>query len=460
MAKFILFPVQFLVLFGITTFLSLEITIQQNFPERIPAEGECEVELTINKSSVSGFAKFQHTFPEGVEVKSVEAAGATFTYAQQKMKFIWMALPEEETFTVKYHLNITDPSITEVELGGTFSYLEDNKRMVYDVPPEKLAVGEDPQTVEEQVNPYAQVERQVSDLGNQQFRIDIHVKKENVSGFAKIQDFLPAGAVASNMAEMGSVFSVVDNKVKFVWMNLPEESAFTVSYQLDLAASTVKNPNEIKGEFAFIHKGQTEKVAIVPEGSTTEPEPAGEAPVASTEAEDPTPETTPSTEPEPSLAVVTDPEPVQPEPETPPTSKDPETTKPEPKPEPEAKPKPAPVQPKPTPKPEPKPAPITSVPDPKTGVNYRVQLLAGHNNVNASYFERQHAYQDIFFIENHEGWFKYTTGNFNEYRKARDGRERVKGAYNFPGPFVVAYNNGERITVQEALMITHQKWVK
>ena len=55
---------------------------------------------------------------------------------------------------------------------------------------------------------------------------------------------------------------------------------------------------------------------------------------------------------------------------------------------------------------------------------------------------------------------KYTTGDFLAYKQARDGREEIKSNYTFPGPFVVAYNNGERITVQEALMISNQKWVK
>ena len=45
------------------------------------------------------------------------------------------------------------------------------------------------------------------------------------------------------------------------------------------------------------------------------------------------------------------------------------------------------------------------------------------------------------------------------YKKARNKRESL-GSYKFPGPFVTAYNNGDRITVQEALMITKQDWVQ
>ena len=46
---------------------------------------------------------------------------------------------------------------------------------------------------------------------------------------------------------------------------------------------------------------------------------------------------------------------------------------------------------------------------------------------------------------------------FDRYRAAREQRQAYLDAnYNFPGPFVTAYNNGERITVQEALMIAKQ----
>jgi hypothetical protein len=50
-------------------------------------------------------------------------------------------------------------------------------------------------------------------------------------------------------------------------------------------------------------------------------------------------------------------------------------------------------------------------------------------------------------------------GTFNDYKGARDKREGMKNK-GVSGAFVTAYNSGKRITVQEALMITSQKWLR
>ena len=62
-------------------------------------------------------------------------------------------------------------------------------------------------------------------------------------------------------------------------------------------------------------------------------------------------------------------------------------------------------------------------------------------------------------MDMHEGWHKFTVGQFNRYKEARNHRENVRSNNKIVGPFVTAYNQGTRITVQEALMITKQQWV-
>ena len=464
MFKLLLIPLNLFFLVGLSSLLDGGIEISQEAPDRIPTQGTCEVTLTINKGNIAGFAKFQHAFPEGVTIEEIETAGATFTFSDQKMKWIWMALPQEESFVIKYKLTIDNPDLTEVELGGAFSYLQENNRKSFFVPSKMLLIGEEPQ--EEVKEPVVATKRTVTDEGNGNYLVAVELKREHVAGFAKIQEYIPQNATATGVEEQGSVFSVVNNKVKFVWMNLPEAETFTVSYRINTGGSAL-DETQLTGEFAYIHDGQTMKASILADGVQ----------LAENNSENPSAaepeETTPEPVQEEVVAEETTPEPIVEEPTVIPTPVEPAEeevaqTNTEEVPAQEEEPaeeiavnqtveeEPAVVQ----EQPKPIKKKVTTVPVANSGVNYRVQLIAGHNNVDANYFSSQYQYAGSFIVETHEGWMKYTTGDYPIYRDARDGREGIKTNYAFPGPFVVAYNNGERITVQEALMITNQKWVQ
>ena len=94
-----------------------------------------------------------------------------------------------------------------------------------------------------------------------------------------------------------------------------------------------------------------------------------------------------------------------------------------------------------------------------TGISFKVQIVASHKSVSESYINKHYGINESIALESHEGWVKYTVGGYAEYRSARDKRQKLS-PYDLPGPFVTAYNSGERITVQEALMVANQDWVK
>ena len=96
-------------------------------------------------------------------------------------------------------------------------------------------------------------------------------------------------------------------------------------------------------------------------------------------------------------------------------------------------------------------------PSGQDGVAYRVQIAAGHNLVGEKYFKKLNITDEVQ-IEIHDGWHKYTVGNFPMYRDARDYRVYIWNNSPIHDAFVAAYNSGLRITVQEALMIGNQKW--
>jgi len=101
---------------------------------------------------------------------------------------------------------------------------------------------------------------------------------------------------------------------------------------------------------------------------------------------------------------------------------------------------------------------ITNIQTPNTMVSYRVQIAAGHKKIVAvPYFSKRKVKEPID-IEMLDGWYKYTIGSFEKYLQARNKRNIVWKQTPIKDAFVTAYNSGQRITVQEALMISNQTW--
>ena len=102
---------------------------------------------------------------------------------------------------------------------------------------------------------------------------------------------------------------------------------------------------------------------------------------------------------------------------------------------------------------------VTNTPAPQTGlVAYKVQVGAFRDGITIDKYQKKFNLNEQINLENHEGWTKLITGNFKDYKSARDKRNNLRNKVKTA--FVTAYNQGERITVQEALMITNQQWVK
>ena len=92
--------IQVLGLFFYQLILTGDLAVTQKFPNSLIQGKEVVIEITINKENVNGFAKFQQVLPEGFTAEPIETKGATFSFKDSKVKFIWMALPVEKEFTI------------------------------------------------------------------------------------------------------------------------------------------------------------------------------------------------------------------------------------------------------------------------------------------------------------------------------------------------------------------------
>lgn len=461
---FTLFNIAGLLLFNL--FFAGDVSIVQDLPARMEPGTEVRVTVTVNKAQVSGFAKLQIDLPPGLSASAIETRGASFTFADGKAKFIWMALPAQPSFKVSYTLSADANASGTLPVIARLSYIEDNERKTADMKPATILVGTGAvaaQPVQEQqahsndivsaapggVIPDAILTdapglpsqvgpgdvgatRKVTQTGKGELLVEVTVAKGNIRGFGKLQENLPQGFTALEKTSDDAIFSASGRMVKFVWLNLPSKNELRVSYRL-IAPDNATGTYTINGEFGYLLNDLTQR-AVVGSSSFNVDGTFGQEEIAEQQPAAPVPPTTTSQAPAPAPKA------------TPPAS-----TKPEPA---RAQAAPKATAPVTTPK-------ATSTPAPEGGISFKVQITAAHREVGKPYFEQRHRYFGDFSIEHNEGWIKYVTGNFDRYRAARDQRQAyVDAQHNFPGPFVTAYNNGERITVQEALMIAKQSWVQ
>jgi hypothetical protein len=94
-------------------------------------------------------------------------------------------------------------------------------------------------------------------------------------------------------------------------------------------------------------------------------------------------------------------------------------------------------------------------------LNYQVQVGAFTNaKVTSKKLKKKFKINESINSEMQAGFSKFMIGSHTEYKDARNQRETMQKVNGVKSAFVVAYNEGKRITVQEALMITNQKWFK
>ncbi len=313
------------------------------------------------------------------------------------------------------------------------------------------------------------------------YKVMLTIRKLDLKGFAKLLETIPANAKASAQKTGGASFSQLDNAVKFVWVSLPKEEELTLEYQL-VYTQALGSTQKISGEFSYLENDQSKKLKVSGQeffsaeaeqqalAAVTEAK-TSTAPVEQKASETPAVNTTTNTPVSPvnnSIAATTPTttEPAKKE-ETSPVATTQvateTTTNTENKTQAAA--------------PETKTPESTVVADAnktqtpatennftgagmkKGQVNYGVQIGAYKKSYKADYYVKKYGITEKIRTDMHEGYTKCIIGSFDEYKDARDHREGIRNK-GLSGAFVTAYNSGKRITVQEALMISNQKWYR
>lgn len=483
-------------------------TITQYIPNSALTGTEFIEEIVISKpASVNSFAKFEQQLPKGMVAVGLDIKGGTLTQDENNLvKIVWYKISDLDQFTVKLRILVDyETSLNEYSISSRFAYLENNSRFDITSSASKITIEKGaPKPLEEDEKELTKVAdttmhraltdnidkmlreagvacTQVSEmLSKTEAKIDVRVIKGKVTGFAKIEEPICEGVTAVNIESGGAVFSFVDGKVKYVWTELPAGENVTVSFKLvrNKEAGWL-NRCTVEGDFSYLEGEKSlrcnfNSVTVDFEKGIT----VSNVPMPSNAAAQIAVNENKPNEPEqnPAVAVSNSNERVS-SPEQSSTqktieavhekTKEPESAKNETEPITATKTEQAKTSESAEASNEKKTSSSNETNNTNTapaaptlaGLIFKVQVCATHRTVDATFVKNNYKLPDDVMQEMHEGWFKFTVGGYGQYAEARNKREAL-APFNLPGPFVTAYNNGNRITVQEALMISKQQWVK
>ena len=274
------------------------------------------------------------------------------------------------------------------------------------------------------------------------FTVEVTIHKADIIGFAKFQVELPEGFTATPAETKNGTFSFTDHKVKFIWMTLPADQEFKISYKI-FVAPTATGIKSVGGTFAYVENNETQKVYLQATSisinkdasSTTNPSAASPATSTTETSETKTPETVGEIKKENTTVEKT----INPTPNNDANA-------------------PAEVKKSSTnskivsSSTSSAQKSFPSIPT-SSGIIFRVQLIAKQEDVGKEYFKQKYQIDAPVYMDNVDGRYKYTTGSLKTYSQAKDLCNKMK-QQGVADAFVVAYRDNQRITVQEAIAAT------
>jgi len=312
---------------------SQDVKVMSKIPAEVEVGKEFTVELTIDKGDISGFAKLQQELPSGLIAVPNNPNGSTFSFKDQKVKFLWMALPGDKVFKVSYNITADASAVGDQILEGSFSFIKDNET-------QKVALPKD------------------------------------------IIKISPAGTAIANASAATPKVTNVDNSASTSTATMTSESSSSSSSSSELASAS----SAVNAEAEALAKRKEEEAKVRAEKAERDRKAAEKRAAQTTSAES---TSGGSMESKSSKTI--------------------------------------------------------------GGLVYKVQVAATKRKVEGSEFKSQYNLSDEVNWEEHEGWNKYVIGSFQNYKAAKAYSNSVRDNNRVPGPFVTSYIDGTRITVQEAL---------
>ncbi len=406
-----------------------QVTLSMTVPDQMAAGTTVLVEVQVNTAGQQGFARFQQALPPGITARAGQLKNADFTFEDQRVHLIWLKLPEGNDLRFNYTIQAHETLKGEFTLAGEFSYIEEDERNEVTIPPRTITITPSPNVDPGLIVDIADFKEAVvePDITARSYDIacyrevpyfsetdnawivNILVCPAEVKKLSRVEEQVPAGFTAESITSQGSIFSFKSGIAKFLWMDLPEDPLFVVSYKLRPEEGQALGKGALKGTFTYMQKDVARSIPIVEKAIKLTNVSAGDL-----------------------NGIMAS------------------LVKPQEKPVEQVKE----VQ-----------QPVKQVTQPvrtetKAGVVYKVQIRAARTPLNIETFFKPYKIEGKISSEFHEGWYKYTTGSFSTYREAREYANRLLRTSGMEEAFICAYADGKRIPVKRALELTNQVWFR
>lgn len=260
-----------------------------NAPKQAVAGSSFTVSIEVSNAEIQGIARFMQGIPYGVTVEPADCANSDFEFTNQTLKLMWFSLQKTNSLKFSYKV-VTHANVKgSLSLSGSFVFINANnvhatatsKDVVVEITP---APNVNPANVVDLKNfkskpapesnltfipATQQMEslkmpskalRQVSyDAKTDTYMVSILLDKGKANKYAKLEETIPQGYTAEVLETRGGVFDYSNGKVKFLWLDLPNQARFLVSYRLKPKAKQADIKElSITGYFAFMIEDATE----------------------------------------------------------------------------------------------------------------------------------------------------------------------------------------------------------
>lgn len=254
-----------------------------NIPDKVKAGNEFLMVVNIPENHMSGISRLQLQLPNGFTAYAKELWNSDFKFENQKAQFMWLNYPVDQE--VEVTLGITTAPTIEgyFVIKGMANWIANNEPQRSNIYPKVITVLPGDKTKadllanrEKTKFSYEQFKsegvaciRQVPYEENGEIIVNVLVSKGAFNKYGKIQEKIPPGYEVSNVKSHNAIFVYNKNQhlVKYMWMNMPSQDKFIVTYKLkETDEADPNNPFLIYGTFYYADNNKTIPVDIQERG--------------------------------------------------------------------------------------------------------------------------------------------------------------------------------------------------